>query len=102
MTAGQDQLVEFNRQGTSGPSGRNFRRLCGSAVLNRKPRYGMVVVYATLLEGSGLTYAPAFHSFYGEGVMHVADGLPKFADLPAELGGSGKRLDEPARTGMRD
>ena len=102
MTTGQDQLVEFNKHGTDGPSGRTFCRRCGSAVLNRKPDYGLVVVYATELEGSGLAYAPTFHSFYGEGVMHVADGLPKFADLPAELGGSGKRLEEPARTGMRD
>jgi hypothetical protein len=44
---------------------------------------------------------PTFHSFYGEGVMHIADALPKFADLPAELGGSGKQLDEPPGTGMR-
>ena len=61
----------------------------------------MVVVYATVLEGSGLSYEPTFHSFYEEGVMHVADGLPKFADLPAEIGGSGRRLDQPERTGMR-
>lgn len=101
VTVGQDQLVEFNKHGSEGPSVRTFCKRCGSAVLNRKPTYGMTVVYATLLEGSGLRYEPTFHSFYGEGVMHIADGLPKFEDLPAEFGGSGKRLDEPAGTGMR-
>lgn len=101
VTAGPDQLVEYNKHGPDGPSGRTFCKCCGSAIFNRKPAYGMTVVYATLLEGSGLRYEPTFHSFYGEGVMHVADGLPKFSDLPVELGGSGKRVDEPAHTGMR-
>jgi hypothetical protein len=101
VTAGRDSLARFNRGGTDGPSDRNFCKRCGSAVLNRKPTYGMTVVYATILEKSGLAFQPSFHSFYAEGVMHVADGLPKFADLPAELGGSGKRVDEPARSGMR-
>ncbi|MGH8146510.1 MAG: GFA family protein [Rhodanobacteraceae bacterium] len=101
VTAGQDNLVEYNKHGPDGPSARTFCKRCGNAIFNRKPTYGMTVVYATLLEGSGLTYAPTFHSFYDEGVMHIADGLPKFVDLPAELGGSGKRLDEPAHTGMR-
>ncbi|HET9818610.1 MAG TPA: GFA family protein [Rhodanobacteraceae bacterium] len=101
ITAGQDQLVEFNKYGPDGPSARTFCKCCGSAILNRKPAYGMTVVYAAVLEESGFKYEPTFHSFYGEGVMHIADGLPKFADLPAELGGSGKRLEEPATTGMR-
>jgi hypothetical protein len=101
VTQGKELLLEFNKRGPDGPSGRTFCGRCGSAVLNRKLDYNMVVVYATVLEGSGLSYKPTFHSFYDEGVMHVADGLSKFADLPEELGGSGKRLDEPERTGMR-
>lgn len=32
--------------------------------------------------GSGLKYAPAFHIFYEERVMDLADGLPKFTDMP--------------------
>lgn len=101
VKTGQEHLLEFNKLGPDGPSGRTFCGHCGSAVFNRKPGYGMVVVYATVLENSGLAYEPSFHSFYGEGVIHIADGLPKFADLPAELGGSGRQMDEPARTGMR-
>lgn len=101
VTAGRDELGEFNKLGADGPSRRTFCSRCGSAVCNRKPTYGMTVVYATVLEKSGLEFEPAFHSYYGEGVMHIADGLPKFEDLPAALGGSGKQLDEPSATGMR-
>ena len=101
IVAGADQLAEFNKQGPEGPSRRTFCRRCGASVMNRKPGYGMTVVYATTLEGSGFVFEPTFHSFYGEGVLDMADGLPKFADLPAPLGGSGRRVDEPSRTGMR-
>ena len=101
VVAGSDRLLEFNKQGAGGPSGRSSCVDCGGAVFNRKPTYGMVVVYAMTLEGSGLALMPTFHSFYDEGVLHIADRLPKFADLPAQLGGSGRRLAEPAGSGMR-
>lgn len=101
VSAGQDQLVEFNRQGADGPSGRSSCKRCGGAVFNRKPKVGMTVVYAMTLDGSGLVFEPTFHCFYGEGVLHMADGLPKFENLPAALGGSGKRCDEPSSTGVR-
>lgn len=101
VAAGQDQLVEFNRQGADGPSARVSCKRCGGAVFNRKPKIGMTVVYAMTLDGSGLVFEPSFHCFYGEGVLHIADGLPKFADLPAALGGSGERFDEPAGSGFR-
>jgi hypothetical protein len=61
----------------------------------------MTVVYAMTLDGSGFGFAPGFHCYYGEGVLEMADGLPKYADLPSALGGSGRRLDEPAQTTWR-
>ena len=101
ITKGRDQIVEFNKQGADGPSGRTSCKQCGGAVLNRKVKLGVTVIYAATLDGSGFVFEPTFHCFYGEGVIDFADGLPKFVDLPAELGGSGKRIDEPASTGMR-
>lgn len=101
VTAGQDRLLEFNRQGADGPSGRSSCQRCGGAVFNRKPHFGMTVVYAMTLDGSGFVFEPTFHCFYGEGVLHMADGLPKFEDLPAALGGSGTQCDEPSSTGVR-
>ena len=101
VTAGADGLVEFNKQGPDGPSGRTSCARCGGAVFNRKPKFGMTVVYAMTLAGSAFAFEPTFHCFYGEGVLHVADGLPKYEDLPENLGGSGKRLEEPPASGVR-
>lgn len=101
VVAGRDRLGEFNKQGPDGPSGRSFCTRCGGAVFNRKPKIGMTVVYAMTLDGSGVAFEPTFHCFYAEGVLHMADGLPKFEDLPAPFGGSGKQIQEPARTGIR-
>jgi hypothetical protein len=42
----------------------------------------------------GLAYTPALHVNYGEKVMSVRDGLPKFKDFPKDFGGSGEMLAE--------
>lgn len=39
-------------------------------------------------------FKPAVHVNYGETVLRMRDGLPKFADLPADMGGSGETLPE--------
>lgn len=71
---------------------------CGGAIANRKPQHGMTVVYPMTLTGSNFDYKPAYHVFYSERVMDFADDLPKFADLPKPLGGSGETIDEPEAT----
>jgi hypothetical protein len=43
---------------------------------------------------AGLVYKPAVHVHYGEKVLTVRDGLPKFKDFPKEFGGSGEMLPE--------
>jgi hypothetical protein len=79
-------------------SGRVSCAKCGGCVANHKPRVNMTVVYAMTLADSGLVFAPASHIFYSERVMDFADSLPKFADMPERMGGSGKRLEEPEKT----
>jgi hypothetical protein len=39
-------------------------------------------------------YQPTLHVHYGEKVMAVRDGLPKFKDFPKEFGGSGDTVPE--------
>lgn len=101
VSAGEDLLLEFNKQGDGGPSGRTSCRRCGGALLNRKRQVGATVVYSMALDGSGLAFEPTFHCYYGEGVLHFADGLPKYAGLPASLGGSDERCDEAKQSGVR-
>jgi len=71
---------------------------CGGNVLSTKPGLGWKVVYPLTLSGSDFTYKPGAHIFYGERVMEINDGLPKFADVPAEAGGSGTMIEEPTQS----
>ncbi len=61
----------------------------------------MTVVYAEIYKQSGSSFEPQLRIFYGRRSLDVADGLPKFMDLPTDLGGSGQSVEEPATTGMR-
>ena len=72
---------------------------CGGNVLTTKPGLGWKVVYPLTLSGSGFSYAPMAHIHYAERVINFNDGLPKFSDVPAEAGGSGKMIDEPSQSG---
>ena len=76
-------------------SGRISCSKCGGCVANHKPARNMMVVYPMTLAGSGLEYKPAFHIFYDERVMDIADGLKKFASVPEQFGGTGELVEEP-------
>jgi hypothetical protein len=39
-------------------------------------------------------FRPGFHVNYGETVLPMRDGLPKFKDFPKDFGGSGIELPE--------
>jgi hypothetical protein len=60
--------------------------------MTEHPEMGMVDVYAAILPD--LKFEPEVHVFYGEKVVSVKDGLPKMADVPEEMGGSGNTLPE--------
>lgn len=89
----------------SADSGRVSCGVCGGAVANQKPQFGMTVVYPMTLAPTPLAEPVAFepmgHLFYGERVMDVADGLPKYRDRPQAMGGSGEELPDAPTTGWR-
>ena len=87
----------------SDASGRLSCRLCGGCVANLKPALGMTVVYPMTLAGAEnpLPFKPSFHIFYDERVMDLADGLPKFAALPPDFGGTGETVAEAGQTSWR-
>ena len=66
---------------------RKFCELCGGHVLTEHPTWGVVDVYAATIPSH--RHAPKLHVNYGERVLPITDGLPKFRDMPAEMGGSG-------------
>ena len=89
VVKGADRLGMFKK---TEASHRHFCTGCGSPVFVGHPSLGMTDVPAGTL--AGFAFAPTLHVHYGEKVLSVRDGLPKFNDFPKEFGGSGKTLDE--------
>ncbi|MGB1357711.1 MAG: GFA family protein [Candidatus Puniceispirillaceae bacterium] len=72
---------------------RSWCEKCGGHVLtDHRETYGIIDVYASVIED--FTFAPTAHVNYESTIMPMRDGLPKFKDFPAEMGGSGDMLAE--------
>lgn len=89
ITKGEADIGTFHKTENSY---RKFCKVCGGHLMTEHPRMRLVDVYANLLQG--FTHEPTMHANYGSKMVSVRDGLPKFQDLPAELGGSGETLDD--------
>ena len=89
VTAGAEQLATFSKAAFSE---RQYCSQCGGHVMNRHPTIGLVDVFAAVIPS--LNFAPAVHVNYAETVLPMRDGLPKFRDFPADIGGSGKTMPE--------
>ena len=73
-------------------SHRNWCKNCGGHVFTDHPGMGLIDVYAAIIPN--FPFRPTLHVQYGEGVLRVRDGLPKFKDFPKEFDGSGVTLPE--------
>jgi hypothetical protein len=73
-------------------SHRQFCTKCGGRVQVLHPAIGMTDVPSVVLPE--VAFQPGMHVHYGEKVLAVRDGLPKFKDFPKEFGGSGETLPE--------
>jgi predicted GNAT family acetyltransferase len=89
ITKGEAELGTFNK---TEHSYRKFCRRCGGHVMTAHPRMRLTDVYANLLKG--YQHQPTLHANYASKMVSVRDGLPKYADLPADLGGSGEMLPD--------
>ena len=86
---GADQLGTYKKTENSH---RKFCRRCGAAMLVEHPSFGLVDVMSVVLPS--FPFQPALHVHYGEKVLSMRDGLPKYKDLPKNFGGSGEMLAE--------
>ena len=89
VTSGAEHIGTFAKTPNSE---RKYCTKCGGHLMTNHPGMGLVDVYAATIPT--LKFEPALHIFYGEAVLHVKDGLPKFNDVPSEMGGSGDMLPE--------
>ena len=60
--------------------------------MSRHPHGNVVDVYASVL--LDFPFKPEMHVYYGEKMISMRDGLPKYRDVPAEMGGSGEVLPD--------
>ena len=89
VTKGEEHIGTYNK---TDRSYRQFCTKCGGHVMSRHPHGSIVDVYASILPD--FPFEPSMHVYYDEKIMSVPDGLPKFKDVPAELGGSGETLPD--------
>lgn len=89
LTRGAERLESFNK---TLRSTRKWCATCGGHLFTEHPEWNLVDVYAAVI--SDFDFQPAVHVNYQETVLPTADGLPKFKDVPADMGGSGITLEE--------
>jgi hypothetical protein len=89
VTKGGEHVEGFQKSDTSV---RKFCELCGGHLYTEHPLWGVTDVYAAIIPR--LRYQPSLHVNYAEAVLRIKDGLPKYKDMPAEMGGSGDLLAE--------
>ena len=86
---GGDNVVTYKR---TDHSHRKSCKTCGGAVLVEHPGLGVVDVLGSNIKG--FRFEPAFHIFYGERMIDMKDGLPKFVKMPVQMGGDGETMAE--------
>ncbi len=89
ITRGADHIGSYSK---TPQSVRQWCDKCGGHLFTDHPGMGLVDVYAALIPDYRFT--PGVHVHYQEAMLHIHDGLPKFKDVPAEMGGSGVHLAE--------
>jgi hypothetical protein len=89
VTQGLDNIGTYHK---TEQSYRKWCKICGGHIMTEHPGLGLTDVYAAVIPD--LPFNAGLHVHYGETVLHVRDGLPKFKDLPKEFGGSGVELPE--------
>ena len=76
--------------------------LCSSKVYAHLQYVGQKAIYNNMFTAPnhgpggkiGRAFTPTMHFFYTSGNTNIVDGLPKYTDLPAELGGTDWQVDE--------
>ena len=89
ITQGAQNIATFH---LTPASYRKWCTICGGHLFTEHPGMGLVDVYAATIPD--MQFDPAFHINYAETVLPMRDGLPKFRDLPKEVGGSGETMAE--------
>jgi hypothetical protein len=89
ITQGIKKIGGYNKTSNSE---RKWCTSCGGHLFTEHPALDLIDIYAAVIPQ--LAFHPEVHVHYQESELRVFDGIPKFKDLPAEMGGSGIELPE--------
>jgi len=89
VTRGADKIDTYPK---TPRSYRKWCKSCGGHLFTEHPHWKLIDVYAATMPR--LLFKPGVHVNYQETVLPIKDGLPKFKDVPAEMGGSGIQIPE--------
>jgi len=89
ITHGADQIATYNKTPNSY---RKWCKNCGGHLFSEHPGLGLTDVYAATIPQ--FSFRPSVHVNYQEATLHIRDGLPKFKNMPKEMGGSGESVSE--------
>lgn len=89
ITKGADHIGTWHK---TEASYRKWCRICGGHLFTDHPKWNLVDVYAAVIPG--FRHEASVHVHYQETRLPMKDGLPKFKDIPKEMGGSGATLPE--------
>jgi hypothetical protein len=89
VTKGQESLGVYHK---TERSHRQFCKHCGGHIMTAHPHWDLIDVYAAIIPG--LAFEPAVHVNYADRVLPMRDGLPKFHDIPKEMGGTGETMPD--------
>jgi hypothetical protein len=89
VTKGIDRIGVYNK---SELSYRKFCTTCGGHLFTAHPAWKLVDVYVAAVPD--FPFQPKLHVNYQSTVLPMRDGLPKFKDIPKDMGGSGEMLAE--------
>ena len=89
VTFGAEHLGMFQK---TPRSQRQYCKKCGGHLMTNHPAMGIVDVFSATLPT--LKFKPICHVNYGETVLRIKDGLPKYKDFPSEFDGTGETVSE--------
>lgn len=89
VTRGSENVLTYHK---TEQSYRKSCRVCGGHLFTHHPGWDLTDVYVAVIPRFG--FKPRVHVNYQETKLRISDGLPKFRDVPKEMGGSGVTLDE--------
>jgi len=89
ISKGADRLTIYKR---TDKSHRNSCKSCGGAVFVEHPGIGVYDVLASTIKG--FKFSPTMHIYYGERMIDIKDGLPKFRKAPKAMGGDDEMMKE--------